>query len=65
MSSTTFLILPRDLRDMALQYAMRSSQPELELHQLVLLSDTFVVSSAQTIAPANMLFTCRQLREET
>lgn len=50
---------------MALQYAMRSSQPELELHQLVLLSDTFVVSSAQTIAPANMLFTCRQLREET
>lgn len=50
---------------MVLQYVMHFPQPELEFHQLVLLSDTFVVSSAQTVAPANILSTCQQLREKT
>ena len=65
MSSTTLLTLSRELRDMVLQYVMHSPQPELEFHQLALLSETFVVSSAQTIAPTNMLSTCQQLRVET
>lgn len=64
MSSTTLLTLPRELRDMVLQYAMGSPQPELDCDQLVHFSTSFVVASTRTLAPANLLWTCRQLREE-
>lgn len=65
MSSTTLLTLPRELRDMIVQLVLHSPQPELDFDQLVYFSTDFIVASAQAIAPANLLSTCRQLREDT
>lgn len=65
MSSTTLLTLPRELRDIIVQLVLHSPQPELDFDQLVYLSTDFIVASAQAIAPANLLSTCRQLRKDT
>jgi hypothetical protein len=59
------LTLPDELRDMVLRFVTDSPQPELEFDQMALLSEDFVVSSAQTTVPANPLSACQQLREET
>ncbi|KAF1922987.1 uncharacterized protein M421DRAFT_335988 [Didymella exigua CBS 183.55] len=64
MSSTTLLTLPRELRDMVVRYVIESPQPELNCDQLVYFSETFAVASARTLAPANLFWSCRQLREE-
>lgn len=65
MAPSRLLVLPRELRDLIIQHVLHSSQPELGFRQFVRPARGFYVASYESIAPANMLSTCCQLREET
>jgi hypothetical protein len=64
MSMSRLMSLPRELRDIVIQCAIESPQPDPEFTWLVQASGNFTITSGSA-CPANLLSACHQLRAET
>lgn len=65
MASSRLTSLPREVRDIVIQHYLDLPQAELDFAKPVYLSTDLLVFSSESVAPAKLLSTCQQLREET